>query len=198
MKAAVQERIPKGSDEYLYMELFDQLPSRDDLGSVFVFDYHGSLKESTFPSEAQPYKIVSTKFQNMTEAVKMESSKNGPPINSMVIRSGDHTKHTECIFCFVHYKTHSSYGNFYCEINSKELTNSLNKHVDQTILNSKPNADIPQKNKVPGWASFFRLPGWRRSRHWTVEVRMLPYTRTSTTKLDCEIKWITLDKKESN
>jgi rubrerythrin len=45
MKAAVQKENPKGSDEYLYMKLFDQLPSRDDLGSVFVFDYHGSLKE---------------------------------------------------------------------------------------------------------------------------------------------------------
>ena len=49
IKAKVAETYPRGTPENLYMELFEEVPSRDDIGSIRVYDHAGHLTESDFP-----------------------------------------------------------------------------------------------------------------------------------------------------
>jgi hypothetical protein len=76
LEAKVEENFLRGTDEHLRINVFDQFPSRDDLGSVFVFDYHGSLSKTEVPRKDLPGKVISTKIQDLIEDVKYESSKN--------------------------------------------------------------------------------------------------------------------------
>jgi hypothetical protein len=77
IKSMVAAKYPRGTPENLYMNLFEEIPSRDDLGSVRLWDYGGHLKESDFPLKSEPNKVISPKIKALIENVKLESSKYG-------------------------------------------------------------------------------------------------------------------------
>jgi len=142
----VEAEFPRGTDEHLYINSFVQLPSRDDLGSVFVSDYHGSLTGTEFTRNRkdQPDKVFSTKIQDLITYIKFESEKNGPIVNNMVVRYGSNIQHVGFIFRFYRYNAHEMYGDIYTELKNTDLSNSVNKHVDEYMRKSKdPHADIP-------------------------------------------------------
>jgi len=45
IKAMVAAKYPRGTLENLYINLFEEIPSRDDLGSIRVWDYGGHLND---------------------------------------------------------------------------------------------------------------------------------------------------------
>ena len=77
IKSMVAAKYPRGTPEHLYINLFEEVPSRDDIGSIRVIDYAGHLKESDFPIKADPGKVISPKIKELIENVKSESTKYG-------------------------------------------------------------------------------------------------------------------------
>jgi hypothetical protein len=75
IKAKVAESYPRGTPEHLYMQLFEEVPSRDDIGSIRVYDHAGHLTESDFPIKTEPDKVISPKIKELIENVKAESEK---------------------------------------------------------------------------------------------------------------------------
>jgi hypothetical protein len=65
IKSMVELQYPRGSQELRYIDLFEEVPSRDDLGSVRVIDYAGHLNESDFPIKADPSKVISPKIKEL-------------------------------------------------------------------------------------------------------------------------------------
>lgn len=57
VKAKVFEKYPEGSDERLYMELYELCPTRDDLGSVYIVPTIRQTKDKT-----KNYLVVSRKM----------------------------------------------------------------------------------------------------------------------------------------
>lgn len=57
VKAKVFEKYPEGSDERLYMELYELCPTRDDLGSVYIVPTIRQAKDKT-----KNYLVVSRKM----------------------------------------------------------------------------------------------------------------------------------------
>ncbi len=57
VKAKVFEKYPEGSDERLYMELYELCPTRDDLGSVYIVPTVRQAKDKT-----KNYLIISRKM----------------------------------------------------------------------------------------------------------------------------------------
>jgi len=72
IKAKVAETYPRGTPENLYMELFEEVPSRDDIGSIRVYDHAGHLKESDFPIKTEPNKPVSPEIKELQIVQNME------------------------------------------------------------------------------------------------------------------------------
>jgi len=64
IKAMVAAKYPRGTPENLYMNLFEEIPSRDDIGSIRVWDHGGHLKESEFPIKTEPNKVISPKIKD--------------------------------------------------------------------------------------------------------------------------------------
>jgi len=118
IKAKVAETYPRGTPENLYMELFEEVPSRDDIGSIRVYDHAGHLTESDFPIKTEPNKVISPKIKELIENVKAESEKYGVKDN-MIIRYGSSTKHVGFIVCMCNYKTHKLYKDIYTEIKDR-------------------------------------------------------------------------------
>jgi len=92
IKAKVAETYPRGTPEHLYMELFEEIPSRDDIGSIRVYDQAGHLTESDFPIKSEPNKPISTEIKELIENVKADSERYGVKDN-MIIRFGSAKKH---------------------------------------------------------------------------------------------------------
>jgi hypothetical protein len=133
IKAMVAEKYPRGTPENLYMNLFEEIPSRDDLGSICVWDYGGHLKESDFPIKSEPNKVISPKIKALIENVKLESTKYGKKYN-MIIRYGSPKKHFRFIVCMFNFKTHKLYGDIYTEIKDRNLTVDLNKQIESIMV----------------------------------------------------------------
>jgi len=108
IKAKVTETYPRGTPENLYMELFEEVPSRDDIGSIRVYDHAGHLTESDFPIKTEPDKILSAEIKTLIANVTEESNKYGVKDN-MIIRYGSSKKHVGFIVCMFNYKTHKLY-----------------------------------------------------------------------------------------
>ena len=109
INAKVAEKYPRGTPEKLYMELFEEVPSRDDIGSIRVYDHAGHLRESDVPIKTEPNKIIFPKIKTLIENVKSESTKYGKKYN-MIIRYGSSKKHFGFIVCMFNYKTSKLYG----------------------------------------------------------------------------------------
>ena len=157
IKAMVAEKYPRGTPENLYMNLFEEIPSRDDLGSVRLWDYGGHLKESDFPIKSEPNKVISPKIKALIENVKLESTKYGV-VDNMIIRFGSAKKHFGFIVCMFKYKTHKLYGDIYTEIKDRNLTDDLNNQIESIMENQKDDADIPLfrgAKKQSTWVSGF-------------------------------------------
>jgi hypothetical protein len=157
IKAMVAAKYPRGTPENLYMELFEEIPSRDDIGSIRVWDHGGHLKESDFPIKTEPNKVISPKIKALIENVKSESNKYGKKDN-MIIRYGSPKKHFGFIVCMFNYKTHKLYGDIYTEIQNKDLTIDLNKQIEKIMDSQKDDADIPLfkgSKKQSTWVSSF-------------------------------------------
>jgi len=157
IKSKVAETYPRGTPEHLYMELFEEVPSRDDIGSIRVYDHAGHLKESDFPIKTVPDKILSTEIKTLIENVKAESTKYGI-VDNMIIRFGSSTKHFGFIVCMYNYKTHKLYKDIYTEIKDKNLTVDLNRQIEKVMDNQKDNVDIPLfkgPRKQSTWVSGF-------------------------------------------
>ena len=142
IKAKVAETYPRGTPEHLYMELFEDVPSRDDIGSIRVYDHAGHLKESDFPIKTETNKILSTEIKTLIENVKLESNKYGVKDN-MIIRYGSQKKHVGFIVCMFNYKTHKLYKDIYTEIKHRNLTVDLNRQIEKVMDIQKDDADIP-------------------------------------------------------
>jgi len=142
IKAMVNETYPRGTPENLYMELFEEVPSRDDIGSIRVWDYGGHLNESEFPLKSEPDKPISAKIKMLIKNVKEDSEKYGIKDN-MIIRFGSAKKHFGFIVCMYNYKTQKLYGDIYTEIKDKNLTIDLNRQIEKIMANQKENEDIP-------------------------------------------------------
>jgi len=140
IKAKVSETYPRGSPEHLYVELFEEIPSRDDIGSIRLYDHAGHLKESDFPIKSEPNKPISTEIKESIANVKAESEKYGIKDN-MIIRYGSQIKHVGFIVWMFRYKTQKIYGDIYTEIKDKNLTVDLNKQIEKIIANQKQDAD---------------------------------------------------------
>jgi hypothetical protein len=157
IKKKVAETYPRGTPEHLYMELFEEVPSRDDIGSIRVYEHAGHLTESDFPIKTEPNKILSTEIKTLIKNVKAESEKYGVKDN-MIIRYGSSTKHFGFIVCMYNYKTHKLYKDIYTEIKNKELTIDLNRQIEKVMANQKDDADIPLfkgPRKQSTWVSGF-------------------------------------------
>jgi len=140
IKAKVAETYPRGTPENLYMELFEEVPSRDDIGSIRVYDHAGHLKESDFPIKTEPNKPVSPEIKELIQNVKSDSTKYGVKDN-MIIRYGRPIKHVGFIVCMYNYKTHKLYGDIYTELKDRNLTIDLNKQIEKIMDNQKQDAD---------------------------------------------------------
>ena len=138
----VAAKYPRGTPENLYMELFEEIPSRDDIGSIRVWDHGGHLKESDFPIKTEPNKVISPKIKALIENVKHDSTKYGV-VDNMIIRFGSPKRHFGFIVCMFNYKTAKLYGDIYTEIQNKDLTIDLNKQIEKIMDNQKDDADIP-------------------------------------------------------
>jgi len=158
IKAKVAESYPRGTPEHLYMELFEEVPSRDDIGSIRVYDHAGHLTESDFPIKTEPDKILSPEIKTLIANVKEESEKYGMKDN-MIIRYGSSKKYVGFIVCMYNYKTHKLYGDIYTEIKNKDLTIDLNRQIEKVMANQKEDAeDIPLfkgPKKQSTWISGF-------------------------------------------
>jgi len=139
-KAKVESVFPRGTPEHLYMELFEEIPSRDDIGSIRVYDHAGHLTESNFPIKSDPDKPISPEIKELIENVKADSEKYGITDN-MIIRFGSAIKHVGFIVCIFRYKTQKLYGDIYTEIKDKNLNVDLNKQIDKINANQKDNED---------------------------------------------------------
>jgi len=142
IKRLVAAKYPRGTPENLYMELFEEVPSRDDIGSIRVYDHAGHLTESDFPIKTEPNKAISPKIKELIENVKSESTKYGV-VDNMIIRFGSAKKHVGFIVCMYNYKTHKLYKDIYTEIKERNLTVDLNKQIESIMDNQKQDADIP-------------------------------------------------------
>ena len=157
IKATVAETYPRGTPEHLYMELFEEIPSRDDIGSIRVYDHAGHLKESDFPIKSEPDEPISPEIETLIANVKEDSEKYGIKDN-MIIRHGSSKKHVGFIVCMFNYKTHKLYGDIYTEIRNKNLTIDLNNQIEKVMANQKDNEDIPLfkgPRKQSTWISGF-------------------------------------------
>ena len=158
IKAMVGSVFPRGTPEHLYIELFEEVPSRDDIGSIRVYDHAGHLKESDFPIKTEPDKILSAEIKTLIANVKQESEKYGVRDN-MIIRFGSTQKHVGFIVCMYKYKTHKLYKDIYAEIKNKNLTIDLNRQIEKIMANQKEGAeDIPLfkgPKKQSTWISGF-------------------------------------------
>ena len=157
IKAMVAEKYPRGTPENLYMEIFEEVPSRDDIGSIRVYDHAGHLTESDFPIKTEPNKVISPKIKELIENVKSESTKYGVKDN-MIIRFGSSKKHVGFVVCMFNYKTAKLYGDIYTEIKDRNLTVDLNKQIESIMDNQKDDADIPLftgARKQSTWISSF-------------------------------------------
>ena len=72
----VAAKYPRGTPEHLYINLFEEVPSRDDIGSIRVIDYACHLKPSDFPLKADPG-VIFSKIKEFIDNVKSESTKYG-------------------------------------------------------------------------------------------------------------------------
>jgi hypothetical protein len=140
IKENVVESYPRGTPEHLYMELFEEIPSRDDIGSIRVYDHAGHLTESDFPIKSEPNKPISTEIKELIENVKADSERYGVKDN-MIIRFGSAKKHVGFIVCMYRYKTQKLYGDIYTEIKDKNLTVDLNKQIEKMMANQKQDED---------------------------------------------------------
>ena len=157
IKAKVAEKYPRGTPENLYMKLFEEVPSRDDIGSIRVWEYGGHLTESEFPIKTEPNKVISPKIKALIQNVKLESNKYGV-VDNMIIRFGSAKKHFGFIVCMFKYKTHKLYGDIYTEIKDRNLTVDLNNPIEKMMDNQKDDADIPLftgAKKQSTWVSSF-------------------------------------------
>jgi len=157
IKAKVAEKYPRGTPENLYMKLFEEVPSRDDIGSIRVWEYGGHLTESEFPIKTEPNKVISPKIKALIQNVKLESNKYGV-VDNMIIRFGSAKKHFGFIVCMFKYKTHKLYGDIYTEIKDRNLTVDLNNPIEKIMDNQKDDADIPLftgAKKQSTWVSSF-------------------------------------------
>ena len=136
IKRLVAAKYPRGTPENLYMELFEEVPSRDDIGSIRVYDHAGHLTESDFPIKTEPNKAISPKIKELIENVKSESTKYGV-VDNMIIRFGSAKKHVGFIVCMYNYKTHKLYKDIYTEIKDRNLTVDLNKQIESIMDNQK-------------------------------------------------------------
>jgi hypothetical protein len=140
IKAKVSELYPRGTPENLDMELFEEIPSRDDIGSIRVYDHAGHLTESDFPIKSEPNKPISTEIKTLIEHVKGDSEKYGVKDN-MIIRYGSQKKHVGFIVCMYNYKTQKLYGDISTEIMDRNLTVDLNRQIGKIKDNQKENED---------------------------------------------------------
>ena len=155
--AKVAESYPRGTPENLYMNLFEEIPSRDDIGSIRVYDHAGHLTEGQFPIKTEPDKPISPEIKELIKNVKSESEKYGVKDN-MIICFGSATKHVGFIVCMFNYKTHKLYKDIYTEIKNKILTVDLNRQIERIMDNQKDDADIPLfkgPRKQSTWISSF-------------------------------------------
>jgi len=120
----VEAKYPRGTPEHLYINLFEEVPSRDDMGSIRAMDFAGHLKEKDFPLKADPGKVISPKIKLLIRNVKSESTKYGK-LDNMIIRFGSPKKHFGFIVCMFNFKTHKLYGDIYTEIKDTDLTPHL-------------------------------------------------------------------------
>ena len=157
IKAKVAAKYPRGTPENLYMELFEEIPSRDDIGSIRVYDHAGHLTESDFPIKTEPDKPISTEIKTLIENVELESTKYGVKDN-MIIRYGSSKKHVGFIVCMFNFKTHKLYKDIYTEIQNKEFTIDLNRQIEKIMDNQKDDEDVPLltgPRKQSTWISSF-------------------------------------------
>jgi len=157
IKAMVAEKYPRGTPENLYMELFEEVPSRDDIGSIRVWEHGGHLKETDFPIKTEPNEVISPKIKALIENVKLESNKYGTKDN-MIIRYGSPKKHFGFIVCMFNDKTHKLYGDIYTEIKDRDLTVDLNKQIEKIMDDQKDDADtflFKGSKKQSTWVSSF-------------------------------------------
>jgi len=157
IKAKVAESYPRGTPEHLYMELFEEVPSRDDIGSIRVYDHAGHLTESDFPIKSEPNKVISPKIKELIQNVKADSERYGVKDN-MIIRFGSAKQHFGFIVCMYKYKTQKLYGDIYTEIKDKNLTVDLHRQIEKIMANQKDDADIPLftgPKKQSTWISGF-------------------------------------------
>jgi len=140
IKLMVESVFPRGTPEHLYMELFEEIPSRDDIGSIRVYDHAGHLTESQFPIKSDPDKPISPESKELIENVKADSERYGVKDN-MIIRFGPAKKHVGFIVCMFRYKTQKLYGDIYTEIKDKNLNVDLNKQIDKINADQKQDAD---------------------------------------------------------
>jgi len=157
IKAMVAAKYPRGTPENLYMNLFEEVPSRDDIGSIRVWEYVGHLKESDFPIKTEQNKVISPKIKALIENVKLESTIYGV-VDNMIIRFGSAKKHLGFIVCMFNYKTHKLYKDIYTETKDRKLTVDLNKQIEKIMDNQKDDSEtflFKGSKKQSTWVSSF-------------------------------------------
>ena len=114
IKQEIEREFPIGTEQYLYINIFEQAPSRDDLANLSVYDTYESLKIEDMDN---PNKLIDLK-----DDVKRYA--NDGRNNAVILHK------TGAIFAFYNYKTSNLYGDQYVKVDG-----NLRQLIDDYVSN---------------------------------------------------------------
>lgn len=114
IKQEIEKVFPIGTEQYLYINIFEQAPSRDDLANLMVYDTNESLKIEDMEDK--------DKLIDLKEDVKRYA--NYGRTNAVILHK------TGAIFAFFNYKTSNLYGDQYVKVDAK-----LRQLIDDYVAN---------------------------------------------------------------
>jgi len=120
IKSKIESKFPMGTDEYLYINIFEQAPSRDDLANLKIFDTTKSLliEDMDDPKKLQSFKSGIKRFADDGET------------NALILHR------TGAIFAFFRYKTDGLYGDQYVKVDA-ELRQLIDDYVANGFIDTE-------------------------------------------------------------
>lgn len=114
IKNKIEDTFPIGTLEYLYINIFEQVPSRDDLANLAIYDYSGILSADDLDND--------NKHVELKEDIKRFAD-NGKTNVVILHRTG-------AIFGFFKYKTDQLYGDQWVDADK-----NIRKLIDDYVAN---------------------------------------------------------------
>lgn len=114
IKQEIERAFPIGTEQYLYINIFEQAPSRDDLANLSVYDTYESLRIEDMENP--------DKLTDLKDDVKRYA--NDGRNNAVILHK------TGAIFAFYNYKTSNLYGDQYVKVDG-----NLRQLIDDYVSN---------------------------------------------------------------